>query len=206
MKRICVFIGFIALLSACTKKYVTPDNHTVVIGGTTYPTVIIGDQVWTTANLKGFNGYHSNAHSQYGDYYSALFITLPTGWRAPTIADYNKLMSNFTSTDKDQYGYFHLNAAEVAPLLSTTGWPAPLQGTNQSGFNAQPAGFFSDPGQGAIYHGGSAYFATSDVNPENGTFGFSITADGAYVKGAKVSDTSYYFSVRFVMDRNSPPL
>ena len=206
MRKICVVFSFIALLSACSKKNnVQPQNsNSVTINGTIYPTVTIGNQVWTTINYSGAGGYHSADHNQFGDYYTqsqALAISLPAGWRVPSISDYNTLMSNFTTNDKDNYGYFKLNQAEAAPLVSTA-WTSLIIGTNRSGFNAQEAGFFS--GQTQTYNdgGGSAYFMTSDVSNQNGMLGFSITGNGAYIEGApNIAVNITYYSLRFVRNK-----
>nr|WP_294950404.1 FISUMP domain-containing protein [uncultured Mucilaginibacter sp.] len=72
---------------------------------------------------------------------------MPAGWRIPTIADYNKLMGNFT-TKKDTDGNYVGNFDETLALRSTSDWSMlysyDRQGTNTSGFNAFPAGYYTD--------------------------------------------------------------
>lgn len=207
MKRICVFVGLIALLSACSKKSdVQPQNpNSVTIGGVSYPTVTIGNQVWTAVNCSGSGGYHSDTYKQYGDYYSqneALAIKLPAGWRVPSMDDYNALLGNFT-TEKDFYGYYRLIGDGLAAILSTSGWSPP--GTNSSGFNGLPGSLFIIDGQSVVYFQagtGDGYYITSDASSQNAMFGFWLSPTGASIGAAQssvVSDT--YMSLRFVKDK-----
>ncbi|MBS1532161.1 MAG: hypothetical protein JSU01_17800, partial [Bacteroidetes bacterium] len=179
------------------------------IGSTAYPTVTIGNQIWTTVNYSGPGGYHSETYKQFGDYYSqseALAITLPTGWRVPSMNDYSVLLSNFT-TDKDYYGYYRLlGGGDGLPALqSKSYWGTP--GTNASGFNGLPGSLFTIDGQPptALYFlpgATSGYFITSDSSNQMGMYGFwlsSVSASLGASGNSTVSDT--YMSLRFVKDK-----
>ena len=201
MRKICLLVAAFALLLSCSKKNnVTPANNSVKIDGTDYPTVTIGNQVWTTVNYSGAGGYHSADHA-YGDYYTqsqALAINLPTGWRVPTMSDYNILLGNFT-TAKDPQGNFDLVANNVATLLSTSGWPT--TGTNVSGFNAQPGGLFAIQPQPPIFEsdGAAGYYMTSDAGGQLSRFGFLVSPLGANIGASSTGGLSYSaYSLRFV--------
>ncbi|MFI5163475.1 MAG: FISUMP domain-containing protein [Sphingobacteriales bacterium] len=207
MKRICVFIGLITLLSACSRKSnVQPENPNIVkINGTAYPTVVIGNQVWTTVNYSGPPGYHSAGHAQYGDYYTqsqALAIILPAGWRVPTMMDYNNLFAYF-GPNKNTDGYSELDGSEVGNLLSTSaGWPT--TSTDKSGFKAEPNGFFQVAGPTPTYqnNGHEGYFMTSDWGGLDNRFGVRITILGAGLEAASREDFSTIaYSLRFVKDK-----
>jgi len=147
------FAGILMLLSvfefiSCSKdKQNNPDfSHAVVINGSTYETTTIGSQVWTANDYTGPGGY-SNASVDKGVKYftraQANAITLPSGWRVPTIADYNKLIHNFTS-NTNFYGYYELfeNGSAVALCATSESGFGPGLGTNASGFNASPKGYW----------------------------------------------------------------
>ncbi|WP_256009806.1 FISUMP domain-containing protein [Desertivirga xinjiangensis] len=69
----------------------------VVISGLEYPTVKIGNLIWTSANYKGDNGIfydQANSKPEYGKYYSfseMQQVSIPQGWRIPTEADFRQL-------------------------------------------------------------------------------------------------------------------
>src|SRR5471030_2740805 len=97
----------ILFFSSCSKKGdPTPDTTnpnvcSVSINNSTYPTIIIGKQTWTSLNYSGGTATLTTLSAGYGSYYTlaqANAITLPTGWRIPTRADFNNLLSNFTAT------------------------------------------------------------------------------------------------------------
>src|SRR5688500_1131369 len=99
---------FLLMLSAsvaftsCSKNNdPTPEeSNTVEIAGTTYQTVKIGTQTWTTVNYNGTGGvnYNDGANDPtYGKLYSFQEVKaisgLPSGWRVPTEDDVKKLLS-----------------------------------------------------------------------------------------------------------------
>jgi uncharacterized protein (TIGR02145 family) len=202
MKKACLFVAVLFLLTACSKKN-GPDPNNVAIGGITYPTVTIGNQVWTTVNYNGTGGYHADAQSQYGSYYTqsqALAITLPSGWRVPTMNDYSILLSNFSS-QKDDAGYYEIG--DDAAFLSTSGWSG-VQGTNRTGFNALPGGLFQVSGQNPVYFstGMDAYFVTADVNNQYSRYGFWISSTGIRLYASAATEADYEsYSLRFVKDK-----
>ncbi|MBD2753261.1 FISUMP domain-containing protein [Spirosoma validum] len=176
-----------------------PIPTTVLISGKEYPTVAIGNQVWTTANYEGPGGLAYKTGSEkpeYGRYYTfeeAKAITVPAGWRLPTRQDY-------TALAESQGVVFTGNRAmiqeAIKKLTSTTNWRA-IPGTNASGFNAHPAGYSyqnSDPADGDI-----SEFWTA----EGTTFSIQESATG---KAHNISfygndSAGYRFNVRFVKNQ-----
>jgi uncharacterized protein (TIGR02145 family) len=158
-------------LVSCSKKNSdnTPveDKNSVKINGVTYPTVTIGSQIWTSVNYKGPGGYSAAETDIYGSYYTrsqANAITLPVGWRVPSISDYNKLISNFTSI-KDSQGNYLLIDGSAEALCASSGWQS-RQGTNTSGFNALPSGGYLVRSGQVIYESVQhSFYVTSDFRP-----------------------------------------
>ena len=215
MKKISVILLGIALcMSACSKKN-NIDPNSVVINGTAYPTVTINGQTWTTQNYRGPGGGEivatgSDAEIN-GNYYNAFNITLPKGWRIPTAADCNNLISNYSEA-KDEYGNDEVNMVYSETLRSVNGWTI-SSGNNGTGFNAYPAGDISnnhkveEKGNQAEYltttYQGS-YISTLNIscydqeNNEGDVFysGFDYFNYG----GSNTAAHDIYFSVRFVKD------
>jgi uncharacterized protein (TIGR02145 family) len=121
---------------------------TVTINGVAYPTDTIGNQVWTTQNYSGqvANMLHDNGADSLttGNYYcnaSLSSINLPSGWRIPTVNDFNVLLGNYSS-NPDQNGNIIANMMITEGLLAKTAWTG-IAGTNSTGFNAYPAGYIN---------------------------------------------------------------
>jgi uncharacterized protein (TIGR02145 family) len=128
----------------------------VEIGGRSYPVVRIGNQLWMAENLNykypgmhfedneynygygAYYNYHGTKCYDYGLLYNNIAMNemnshgyLPTGWRFPTIEDWNTLINYIGG------------ASNPLKLKSTSGW-TPVSwnhnGTDDFGFNAKPAG------------------------------------------------------------------
>ena len=150
MKQVFLFMLSASLaITSCSKNDdPTPEeSNTVEIGGTTYPTVKIGTQTWTTVNYNGSGGvnYNDGANDPtYGKLYSFQEVRtisgLPSGWRIPTDADVKKLLSNVgTKLDGTD---IYVDADASKKLMSTTGWTnTALSGTNTTGLNLMPTGY-----------------------------------------------------------------
>ena len=148
-----LLLSFALLFFAACKKGGTPGPLTsqVTINGTAYPTVKIGRQEWTSVNYDGPGGYEQSFYvpnANYKKYYTLADlanIKLSNGWRVPSRDDYNKMLSNFT-TSKDDNGNQVGDYDQTLALRSTTGWEidsGDKPGTNTSGFNAFPAGYYT---------------------------------------------------------------
>lgn len=197
---IALFLAsFSLMLSSCDDApSVTPED-VVVIDGTPYKVVKIGDQTWTTTNYAGTGGVPydaANSKPEYGKYYlksELANISLPAGWRIPTVDDFKKLASHhgFEVPSKS------VHSDAVKKLSASTHWNnAP--GTNESGFSALPGGY----GFGAVapLDGDIAEFWTQEG------YSFSIQEAGENLTSQRVtlyqSDNSpdYRFNVRFVKE------
>ena len=126
--------------------------------GQTYKTVVIVDQEWMAENLnyETENSYCYNESiencKKYGRLYTwkAALNACPEGWRLPTDADFETLMSNVGGIE---------TAGKM--LKSTTGWEAYAgergNGVDAFGFNVLPVGYryydgdFSGAGKGADF-------------------------------------------------------
>ena len=119
---------------------------------------------------------------------------LPTGWRLPTVEDYLALarqqgveVTNYRATGQEA----------TRKLVSTTHWRT-VAGTNESGFNAHPAGYVF--GNNQPLDGDIAEFWTA----EGKTLSIQDNATG------KTHNLSFYtnsdspeyrFNLRFVRDK-----
>ncbi len=161
--------------------------------------VVAAERSWTARNYRGPGGvpYRSDEDRfEYGRYYTypeLVAIPLPTGWRIPTMEDYKALA-------RSQGVVFAGDVADsqeaVGRLASTTLW-LNVQGTNESGFNAYPAGYCfvgQDPIPGDI----AEFWA-------EGAISFSILESASNrphrIAFYESSEQAYRFNVRFVKDR-----
>ena len=162
---------------SCSKNNSTPepqkDDNTITINGTAYPTITIGNQVWTSVNYAGPGGKDADPSvdaKTYGKYYAASdlsTITLPAGWRIPTREDFNTLLKSFPEAILVSGNYIAFKTASEA-LRSTTGWPKG-NGNNLSGFNAAAAGDFSTVGMKTYNIGDQAAFMSSTPDAAAGS-------------------------------------
>ncbi|CAN5437298.1 hypothetical protein BH09BAC6_BH09BAC6_22110 [soil metagenome] len=180
MRRILIFSIALTLLFSCSKKSDqtgVKNSTTVSINGITYPTVTIGNQVWTSINYRGSGGRAVGAafdESIYGKYYDVSElgnIQLPAGWRVPTRADFTTLMSNFPKTVIVQGGNAIGDNSVSLALRSNSGWTY-LNGNNSSGFNAVAAGDYNNFTMAAYSQGSGASFlsSTADTDTHNGNY------------------------------------
>jgi uncharacterized protein (TIGR02145 family) len=141
-----------------------PTNNKVTIGGSEYNTAVIGTQTWTTVNYNGAGGlnYDNGANDAvYGKLYNHADIAslvLPSGWRIPSAADCQKLMSAFGQVTTSGIGLVYINDAATTKMRAVTGWQN--TGTDIAGFSAYPAGYaysgkggwnFTNRGQSTIF-------------------------------------------------------
>lgn len=180
----------VAVFTSGCKKEKTGDKNKITINGTSYPTVVIGKQAWTTVNYNGPGGVQGKffiSSDNFNKYYTveeASNIILPSGWRVPTKNDFDKLTTAFSgAVDKNGNAVADFSAAKN--LMSTTAWESDDEnykaGTNASGFNAYPAGFYIEDPLNNEWVTRSAWFLTSTplpaekANPHATHYAFVIT-------------------------------
>jgi uncharacterized protein (TIGR02145 family) len=196
-----------ALFTACSKKsntQPTPVATSVVIGGTTYPTVVIGTQTWTAVNYNGPGGENYNnsatnipANGKLYTLAEAQAVTLPAGWELPTAADYNLLLKNIGGALQTT-GDYSVNPTIALELMSTSGWTTGANGNNQLGFNAQPVGDYDAEAAQFLRAGTDAFFMINNTGAAiYDPLSVDVSQDQtevAYFFGGLV----YRLSVRFV--------
>ena len=202
------------LLSCKLDKAETPQpqiTNRVTIDGYDYHTAKIGTQTWTTVNYKGSGGttYTLNGESVVGPqtyytYNQALAIALPTGWRLPTRADYNKLLQ-FIGGTTDAYGDGTATGT-IAGKLVASSWSY-AYGDNSTGFSAAATGFINSIGpvnQGVDV--ACAYWTSTSQTTNVMSYSFGI--NNYVVNGTRQPLTAYIdynrvadqLSLRFVKD------
>ena len=130
-------------------RYVTPP----------FESVTIGTQTWTAKNLTiddGGSGIYTNirnyGHGDITEYYytweaAVRIVNNISGWHLPSMDEFDTLAAAVGG----------LSIAGTK-LKSTYGWEQPDEGTDDYGFTALPAGYWS----GSFYNfGWSAYFWTT---------------------------------------------
>lgn len=198
---ILLLIGAVACKGpADSEEPLIPKPTSVLISGDNYPILTIGDRVWTTANYYGPGGLlykNGTEKPEYGRYYTfeeVKAVSLPAGWRVPTMQDYIALAESQGVVLTDNRAS---RQQAVKALASTTNWRT-APGTNSSGFNAPPAGYIfqkSEPQEGYISEFWTA--DTSTVSIQGGANG-----DAHSLMFYKNSDHELYrFNVRFVKDK-----
>jgi uncharacterized protein (TIGR02145 family) len=137
--------------SACKKEQIPQQN--IGINGAFYNTSIIGGKSWTTVNYNGPGGVDvPGANAGNGKVYSiaeASAIVLPKGWHIPTVDDFYDLLTT-TGAGDQRKGYIGIAESQLLSLMSTTGWIGD-NGTNTTGFNAFPAGYYIQTTNGLVW-------------------------------------------------------
>jgi uncharacterized protein (TIGR02145 family) len=130
-----IFIG-------CTKKKAdAPTTPTVTINGTSYPTVVIGSQTWTTQNYDGPGGVANAYEASIGKFYllsELQSIKLPVGWRLPTQADFIGLLKLQGTTTVNSYGEVIADSTVATHIMANSKWSIP--GDDKSRFDVLPSG------------------------------------------------------------------
>ena len=158
MKNLLYLTLLLSLLSfGCSKKSenIPQPVRVVNINGSGYPIVVIGGQTWTAANYNGLGGvnYDDSAVNipTNGKLYTlaeAQGITLPPGWRLPTMDDINSLLSSIGVSEPPRGSTTESGARSVVAigpmvykLMSKTSWTTQV-GNNSIGFNALAVGYY----------------------------------------------------------------
>jgi uncharacterized protein (TIGR02145 family) len=168
--------------------------------GRQYKTIMIGKQVWMAENLnhkteKSWcyknDSLYCKKYGRLYNYHEALKVC-PIGWHLPSAKDWRELEN-------------HLGGKETAAtkLKSKTGWNTYKgndgNGTNESGFNAKPAGMRGDNEFAYHYAGKKAYFWSSAPMDYGRAWNRILTNENEEV-GSENFSKSYGHSVRCVKD------
>ncbi len=184
--------------------------------GNKYPIVTIGDMEWMGSNLRT-NQYNNNQlingveepyptytepyehFDLYGMYYQHGVVTdprgiCPNGWGIPRREDWQELI--------DSLGGLSLAGKELKSdsVNSDDGFwsPSATPGTNSSGFNAMPAGYYhmSNPMDQTV----AAYFWSRYQTNDTLAVNYKLSFDSEAVL-IDTSKTEMAFSVRCIKDR-----
>ncbi len=211
MKKLLFLVLLAAsLFTACSKQNNNQPKqpaNTVTINGTIYSTVVIGSQTWTSVNYNGAGGenYNNGANNPvYGKLYTlaeAQSIVLPSGWRLPTLNDFNNLLAAIG--DPNTNGAYLPGGGDLLALMSKTNWTT-TNGNDSLGYNAEPAGLYSQVkandqefyglGNIAVYISGTPIYANS-----LGNYCFIAGSGNAQITDLVLLATDRG-SVRFVKD------
>ncbi|MCQ2098278.1 MAG: fibrobacter succinogenes major paralogous domain-containing protein [Fibrobacter sp.] len=162
--------------------------------GKTYKTVKMPDgKTWMAENLnynaKGSMCYDNNPANceKYGRLYTwdAAVDACPVGWRLPSADEFERLLANAGSSDKEK----SLN-------LRAGSWK---RGEDKFGFSALPAGIYSSYSKKFYSLGGYADFWSSTEGSSNGAYDLVVSDGGANVYSGDKADG---LSVRCLKDSN----
>jgi uncharacterized protein (TIGR02145 family) len=206
MKKIFYLLIIITItLNACKKEQVP--ERTVGINGINYKTVLLGSKTWLAVNYRGPGGIDLANNADDGKLYTiaeAKLVTLPKGWRIPTIDDFYDLMV-LTGAGDPRDGYSNITKSQVLSLMSATGWSV-QNGTNTTGFNAMPSGYYVQTANGLVWqeYKNLAMFLTTTSYVQNVSQVFTIGVNAA---GATIANNTNALktvndraSLRFVRD------
>jgi uncharacterized protein (TIGR02145 family) len=168
--------------------------------GKIYKTVKIGTQIWMAENLTfkvdsgcwAYNNDESNV-PKYGRLYTYEVAknVCPAGWHLPSKDEWITL-SNYLGGIKIAGG----------KMKATSEWENPNTGaTNESGFNALPAGYYIhfDGSFHGIGINASFWSNEQSESEEDGAFGISLKNDAGSV-GGYVTYKAMGYSVRCIKD------
>lgn len=231
IKTLLLIISFCltSFLFSCKKETKNEDSPqinitgNVSIEGRDYKTVTIDNLEWTSENYDGKNGVYYNqvVNHSYGKMltlFEIRSIILPQGWRIPTVKDYVDLINKYGGFESySSTGIIDgkildkkINTETVKGLISTN--DGSFRGTNKSGFNALPAGWYK-PNE-FKFQGTYTNLWTSDIYLVSNVYRpmlLNLSSDGNFAGGSfsesaqpimKITDdTRGKGSIRFVRNK-----
>ncbi len=174
--------------------------------GQTYNTVTIGNQIWFAENLNyemGDSWWYDNNNSN-GDIYGRLYTWVaalnacPSGWHLPTDDEWKtmEMYLGMSQSETDNIGWRGTDEGEK--MKSTSGWGSNYNGTNSSGFNALPGGYFNGNDWFFTSISGLGYWWSS-TETSGTACNRSLYYNGSQVN-RNFSYKSFGFSVRCIKD------
>jgi uncharacterized protein (TIGR02145 family) len=210
-------IDSVVIIPACT----CPDSVTDSRDNETYAVIKIGDDCWMAENLRydvpGVFGSSDTVNSAnpslaYGRLYdwatlmngastsssnpSGVQGICPSGWHLPSDSEWNELEMALGMSAVDTANTSWRGVHGTA-MKSLTGWNNSGNGTNASGFNAFPAGYYYSGS--FINLGGYAYFWSSTEHSVSNAWDRYLGSGGATV-GRYSINKALGFSCRCVED------
>jgi uncharacterized protein (TIGR02145 family) len=167
-----------------------PEAITISYEGQTYNTVKIGDQCWLKENLnldtensRTYEDDPANGQS-YGRLYNweEANSACPPGWHLPTYDDWCTLVQHVdgsaTCAQETEVG---IDAG--FKLKANNGWLDQQSGSDQFGFRAQPAGYFSDGGSFEELGRNGRFWSSTEASDGSGSFWSMNTKTTKIVNG-----------------------
>jgi uncharacterized protein (TIGR02145 family) len=166
--------------------------------GIIYPTVKIGEQVWTGRNLAETE-YRSNFSLQYGNLYNWYAATdargiAPIGWHVPTYAELQILQAA-------------LGGASVGgKKIKESGlkyWDTPNTGTNETGFSARGGGFRANNGSFNSLNNAAEIWMATETSTTHAVF-MSLSKDND-IALATQQPKIFGCTIRLLKDNSTDP-
>lgn len=177
------------------------------VDGNIYKTVKIGSQTWMAENLRvtktplgiPVNAWAPKDSDSLANIYGRLYDwetaqkVCPAGWHLPSESEWQILI--------DYLGGYMVAGGKLK-VPGTTYWRAPNKGaTNESGFNALPAGYRTKKGKFFNFNRNLAYWWTSTPYESNLAMGIYITYGEPIIYKYYLSFTrDMCFTVRCIKD------
>ncbi|WP_458451066.1 fibrobacter succinogenes major paralogous domain-containing protein [Fibrobacter sp.] len=175
-----------------------------------YRTVEIGNRTWMAENMAWQTTvsfcYGEDSHNckNYGHLYSweDAKNLCPDGWSLPSKEEWEELIKSVGDGSAKKAG---------EALKTNSGWKNDGNGTDEYGFSALPAGYWSNywSDDGVRYFGleGAAHFwsATATESGSDSAYGLKLefNVDSAWMSEYSVTGEHYYaLSVRCILDEN----
>ena len=175
-----------------------------------YRTVEIDGRTWMAENMawQKANSFCYGGDTHNCEIYGRLYVwedaknLCPEGWSLPSKGEWEKLIKSVGDGSAKKAG---------KALKTNSGWKNDGNGTDEYGFSALPAGYWSnysgDGGERYFGLEGAAHFwsATATESGSNSAYGLKLeyTVDSASMSDYFVTGDHYYaLSVRCILDEN----